>query len=250
MPGLTLPAARLRHALGIGAALLLSLSTSASHAALTLNNTRVVFDSDKRSTAVVIRNPSKATYAVQAWVNTEADADTVSVPFLPSPQLFRLAPDKEQQVQITLLPNDLPTDRESLFYFNVQEIPQVDASAKNALSIALRTRIKLFYRPHQLEGSPTRQLKSLVFSLVNEQGAPALRVENPTPFHITFSRMEVSGNGQYATPQATDMLAPHSSLVYPLPGIRPAPDLQVLFSIINDYGGHSAPVTLPIALPR
>lgn len=42
-------------------------------AALTVNTTRIVFDSDKRSTSVVIANPSPRPYAVQSWVNTAKD---------------------------------------------------------------------------------------------------------------------------------------------------------------------------------
>ncbi|WP_134942926.1 tetratricopeptide repeat protein [Pseudomonas syringae] len=100
----------------------------ASQAALTINATRIVFDGDKRSTSVVISNPSDRPFAVQTWVNTEADDTVTVVPFAPSPPLFRLNPGKEQQVQINGLPHDLPSDRESLFYFNVQEIPQASQS--------------------------------------------------------------------------------------------------------------------------
>ncbi|WP_223346554.1 fimbria/pilus periplasmic chaperone, partial [Escherichia coli] len=41
-------------------------------------------------------------------------------------------------------------DRESLFYYNVREIPPKSGKA-NTLQIALQTRIKLFWRPKALE---------------------------------------------------------------------------------------------------
>ncbi|MGT9169473.1 fimbria/pilus periplasmic chaperone, partial [Escherichia coli] len=40
--------------------------------------------------------------------------------------------------------------RESLFYYNVREIPPKSGKA-NTLQIALQTRIKLFWRPKALE---------------------------------------------------------------------------------------------------
>lgn len=122
-----------RSILGACAALsILFFQSSQSQAALSLSGTRVVFDSDKRSVSLIIANPSENIFAVQTWVNTAADDTTTAVPFMPSPTLFRLNPGKEQQVQINALPNTLPTDRESLFYFNVQEIPQADTSHANA----------------------------------------------------------------------------------------------------------------------
>lgn len=41
--------------------------SSTSEAALTISATRVVHSSDKHSSSVVVANPSRATYAVQAW---------------------------------------------------------------------------------------------------------------------------------------------------------------------------------------
>ena len=187
------PLTRSRPALLACASLLvLATYSPTSQAALTLSGTRVVFDSDKRSTSLIIANPSNRTFAVQTWVNTAADDATTAVPLIPSPPLFRLNPGKEQHVQINGLPNTLPMDRESLFYFNVQEIPQADADNNNVLNIALRTRIKLFYRPHQLKDNPVARLKELQWSIKTVGGQSQLIVNNPTPFHVSFNRLEVT----------------------------------------------------------
>ncbi|CAM3964231.1 putative fimbrial chaperone YadV [Pseudomonas reidholzensis] len=225
----------------------LALPSSGS-AALSLNNTRVIFDSDKRSTSVVINNPSVRPYAVQAWVNTLADDTSSAVPFIPSPPLFRLEPGKEQMVQINGLPTDLPEDRESLFFFNVQEIPQTHEASGNVLNIAMRTRIKLFYRPAQLQGNPLASLKDLKFSLESGKGQAQLRVHNPTPYHMTFIRLEIKGGGQHHSLKEAEMISPFGQRAYPISGVQPKAGLQAEFSVINDYGGYSAPTTLPITL--
>lgn len=217
-----------------------------TQAALTISSTRVVFDSDQRSVSIIVANPSDKTFAVQTWVNTAADDTVTQVPFIPSPPLFRLNPGKQQQVQINGLPNSLPTDRESVFYFNVQEIPQVEASQGNVLNIALRTRIKLFYRPSSLKNNPLTELKNLRWSLHQVDGQAHLQVENPTPFHVSFSRIEVTGTGQSQKLTSAAMVEPFASRRYALSGIRSAADLHVEFSAINDYGGYSAPLRLPI----
>lgn len=225
---------------------MLATYASPGHAALTISSTRVVFDSDKRSASVIVANPSDKTFAVQTWVNTAADDSVTAVPFIPSPPLFRLNPGKQQQVQINGLPNSLPTDRESVFYFNVQEIPQAEANEGNVLNIALRTRIKLFYRPIQLKGNPIADLKNLQWSLQQVEGQSQLQVFNPTPFHVSFARLEISGNGQIHKFPSAAMVEPFATGRYALHSIKPGPGMQVEFAAINDYGGTSAPLRLPI----
>jgi P pilus assembly chaperone PapD len=249
MSGLTLKPVRSRRALGVCMALLmLTVHAPIAQAALTIGATRVVFGSDKRSASVIVANPSDRPFAVQTWVNTAADDDTTAVPFISSPPLFRLNPGKEQQVQINGLPNALPGDRESLFYFNVQEIPQAEASEINVLNIALRTRIKLFYRPSELKGSSVARLNELQWSIEDIKGKAHLVVNNPTPFHVSFARIDITGKGLNHAVRNAVMVDPMNTQTYALDGIKSAQGLEVVFSAINDYGGFSTPLTLPIQL--
>lgn len=221
--------------------------SATSHAALVINGTRVVYDGDKRSVSAIISNPSKKPFAVQTWVNTASDDNITAVPFIPSPALFRLNAGKEQHVQINMLPHQLPDDRESVFYFNVQEIPQTSKIEGGVLNIALRTRIKLFYRPSSIQGNPEVRLNELQWSLKNNQGKSYLEVYNPTPYFVSFIRLDVSSNGHTQSPKYPPMAAPLSRQVYPLNNLKLGADVQVLFSAINDYGGFSAPLTRPVA---
>lgn len=219
-----------------------------SYGALTISSTRVVFDSDKRNVSLTVANPSNKPFAVQTWVNTAADDQTTAVPFIASPPLFRLNANKEQQVQINGLANTLPKDRESLFYFNVQELPTVEATDTNQLNIALRTRIKLFYRPVELKSDPLDRLQELRWSIQNIDGKPRLLVNNPSPFHVSFARIELQANGKTVSLKDAPMAGPMSTQHYELDGLKPAPGMQVSFSVITDYGGYTAPMTLPVGL--
>ncbi|WP_077046917.1 molecular chaperone [Pseudomonas sp. KK4] len=242
-----------RHRTARGCALvmlLLSVHVPASHGALTLSGTRVLFESDKRSVSLVVANPSDKPYAVQAWVNTSADDTTTAVPFAVSPPLFRVNPGKEQQLQINGLPNNLPTDRESLFFFNAQEIPQAEGEQSNVLNIAIRTRIKLFYRPAQLQDNPNLRLKDLQWSVQQICGKASLVVNNPTPFHYTFHRVQVSANGKTQTLATPPMVAPLDRQVYALDQVKPGPDLGVSFTTINDYGGITPAMNPSVQISR
>jgi chaperone protein EcpD len=247
MPRSSFPFVHSRFSPLVSLALLLSVVSPVSEAALTVSTTRVVFQSDKRSASVIVSNPSKKPYAVQTWVNTQADDTTTAVPFVASPPLFRLDPGKEQQVQINGLPGDLPNDRESLFFFNVQEIPQVEADQVNVLNIALRTRLKLFYRPVELKDNPMTRLKDIGFRIVQKHGKSHLVAANPSPFHVTFARLEVIANGKTEKLESPQMLGPLGTREYPLKTPVGAA-AQVLFTTINDYGAYTAPLTLPAQL--
>jgi P pilus assembly chaperone PapD len=217
-----------------------------AQAALTLNSTRIIYDGGQRNAALVINNPSLQPFAVQAWVNTEADDQSSTVPFLASPALFRLDPGSQQQVRINGLPNDLPGDRESLFFFNAQEIPEAGAEQSNQLTIALRTRLKLFYRPKGLKGSLLESLPKLTFSRVQGNGQAVLQVHNPSPFHVTFASLRLTVAGKSVELDDKAMVKPFSSQDYTLPTDLPAREMTVNWSVITDHGGITTPARTPL----
>lgn len=222
-----------------------SLLSVASQAGVMLGGTRIVFDGSKRDASISVGNTTAQPYAVQTWINTEADDNTSATPFVATPPLFRLDPRKEQMVRIQKVPGALPEDRESVFYFNAQEIPVAGKADENTLKIAMRTRIKLFYRPAGLKGNAMDALPQLRWSLVQEQGKPVLVVNNPSAFHVSFIGVKVSAGAQTVEVQEPKMVAPMSSQRYALPGFSGRSG-EVMFSAINDYGGYSEPAKVAL----
>ncbi|QHG63932.1 fimbrial biogenesis chaperone [Pseudomonas putida] len=218
-----------------------------AQAALTISATRIVQTSDKQSSSIIVANPSNQAFAAQTWVNTEADDSTTSVPLIAAPELFRLDPGNKQTVQINRISKDLPNDRESLFYFNVQELPQADEEQANTLSIALRTRIKLFYRPAELQGSPQKSLKDLQWSVQRREGKAQLIVHNPSPYHYTFSRVQLGSASKRESIEAQAMVAPKSSQAYDVHDSVIKPGMRVIFTTINDFGGTTKEVTAAVS---
>ncbi len=234
-----------RLAMVIGTCLALLVQASA-HAALTISSTRVIQPSDRQSTSIVVANPSQRPYAAQAWINTEADDSTTAVPLIASPALFRIDPTGEQTVQLNRLPNDLPNDRESVFYFNLQEIPQADDKPSNSLTIALRTRIKVFYRPTQLKGRPQDYLQSLAWSVQTLDGKPHLVVDNPSPYYFTFNQLTLHSAKGSEKIDARKMAIPMGRQTYPLKAATVQDGLKVQFTTINDYGGLTPELSRPV----
>ncbi|HGJ5875514.1 MAG TPA: molecular chaperone [Arsenophonus sp.] len=76
----------------------------------------------------------------------------------------------------------MPTDHESVFYLNVLDIPPkpTNLKTKNTLQLALRTRIKLFYRPQNI--SKTSQ--DIADHIKINKAGKALFIANPTAYFL------------------------------------------------------------------
>jgi chaperone protein EcpD len=86
----------------------------------------------------------------------------------------------------------------------------------------------------------------LQWSLQSINGTPSLVLNNPTPFHYTFQRLEISADGQSIRIERPAMAAPFGREIYPLADFKPGTDTQLLFTTINDYGGITDATTLPV----
>jgi chaperone protein EcpD len=64
----------------------------------------------------------------------------------------------------------VPQDRESVFWLNVLEIPPKPVGKANHIQLTVRSRLKLFYRPAGLAGSPKAAVAQLRWRLVRGSG--------------------------------------------------------------------------------
>lgn len=89
----------------------------------------------------------------------------------------------KSQLRLTSTPDikKLPQDRESVFHFNLREIPP-KSDKPNVLQIALETKIKIFYRPDAIKAEPNATWQEQV---VLNKTAEGYRIENPTPYYVT-----------------------------------------------------------------
>lgn len=135
----------------LAAALTIGAVSLPAHAAIALDRTRVIFDGDLKTVSLNISNQNKQLpYLAQGWIEDDR-GNKIQSPFTVLPPVQRVEPGKPSQVKIQSLPaaRQLPQDRETLYYFNLREIPP-RSNKPNTLQIALQTRIKMFYRPAAL----------------------------------------------------------------------------------------------------
>ncbi|CBJ79884.1 putative periplasmic chaperone protein with PapD-like and periplasmic chaperone C-domains [Xenorhabdus bovienii SS-2004] len=192
-----------------------------------IGGTRVVYLSDKKEVSVSVNNLEKeSVYLIQSWIQDENEK--TKTPFIVTPPLFKLPANNENILRIIKVSDGLPMDRESIFWLNVTSIPEtVKSNADvNQLQIVVNSRLKLFYRPTQLEENSGEAYKRIKFR--KENGV--LIAENSTPYFISFSHLKVDGKEV----EGAGMVNPFSQANWPLP-VKNAK--SVSWKAINDYGG-------------
>jgi P pilus assembly chaperone PapD len=125
------------------------------------------------------------------------------------PPLQRLEAKGKSMMRINAMPDAamLPQDSESIFYFNVREVPP-KSERPNVMQLALHTKIKLFYRPKAiLPEKYSRWDNQLVLHKVNG----GYRVENPTPYYMTVIGITAAPKVAVASGFQTVMVPPKST---------------------------------------
>lgn len=209
--------------------------------------TRVIYPAQDRSVNVQIKNNSEDSPSlIQAWMDTgnpSATPDSVKVPFIITPPVFRIEPKSGQTMRVIYTREQLPTDRESLFYFNVLEIPAKPKAnpesekSMNYLQLAVRNRIKFFFRPEHLPVSQSEAFKQVSWSNINNNNDYYIRATNPTPYYITYNKIQIEQTGGLISTQDTGMIAPFSSANFHI-AKRPTQNAKVKWTVVNDYGGY------------
>lgn len=211
------------------------LASSFAQAAIALDRTRVIFDGSQKSISLNVSNNNKSLpYLAQGWIDN-AKGEKITTPLIVLPPVQRIEPGKASQVKIEALPaiSNLPQDRESLFYFNLREIPP-KSEKSNTLQIALQTRVKLFYRPKSIVppkmGTPWQE------KLVIQKQGESVIVKNPTPYYVTIINMASSESALKAKEFTTFMVDPFAEHKVDIKASALGNNPVLVY--INDFGGR------------
>ncbi|MEF3089309.1 fimbria/pilus periplasmic chaperone [Raoultella scottii] len=195
-------------------------------AGVALGATRVIYPAGQKQVQLAVtNNDDNSTYLIQSWVeNADGQKDGR---FVITPPLFAMQGKKENTLRIIdATNNQLPQDRESLFWMNVKAIPSMDKSklSDNTLQLAIISRIKLYYRPAKLALSPDQATEKLRF----RRSANTLTLINPTPYYLTVTELNA---GTRVLENA--LVPPMGEASVKLP---PGAGSEISWRTINDYG--------------
>ena len=238
----------------------LSLLPLPARAGVIIHGTRVIYPMQQQEVVVRLENKGPLPALVQTWLDTgdrHSTPATAHTPFILSPPIFRIEPRQQQALRLRYVRGALPTDRESLFWLNVLEVPPLaaDAAQKNQIELSFRTRLRVFVRPQALPYPVDSAAEKLQWKLVAHEQGFALQATNPTPYHISLASIELLSGGKRfskAANKAVDdsLLMPAGDVkLFALPLLRhqPVDTPTVEFSIVSDFGArvpHSARLTL------
>ncbi|KUQ60161.1 molecular chaperone [Enterobacter bugandensis] len=221
-------------------ALMLSAAFSVSHSAfadIVISGTRVIYPESAKDVTVNMENRGNKPLLVQSWLDDGRDTTNpqeLKLPFIVTPPVSRVDPAKGQTVRITWLGQAMAKDRETMYWFNVLEVPPKakEADSQNMLQLAFRTRIKMFFRPDGLKGDPATAATQLKWS----QQSNALIARNDSPFYVSIAKIETTVGGKKVELEP-HVVAPFASQSYDLKTAGSAKISKITYTSINDFGG-------------
>ncbi|EIS1618864.1 fimbria/pilus periplasmic chaperone [Salmonella enterica subsp. enterica serovar Sandiego] len=218
-------------------ALGLLMSAQSAIAAIALDRTRVIVNGGASSVSLSLSNENKnLPFLAQGWIE-DAQGNKITSPLIVLPPVQRVEPGARGQVKVQVSPaiSALPQNRETLYYFNLREIPP-RSNKPNTLQIALQTRIKLFYRPSGILLDKTQAAYGdWVEKVTLLRHGDKYVLSNPTPYYLSLVEARGTEKGNPLRFQPV-MVSPggQETLSTPAAELGNTPVL----TYINDYGGR------------
>ncbi|EXS33960.1 MULTISPECIES: molecular chaperone [Acinetobacter] len=227
----------------LGLAFASAVIAPATQAEIVIHGTRVIYPSDAREVTLQVSNNGSKPALVQAWIDEgdpKSTPDQSKVPFMIAPPISRVEATKSQTLRITALPNasQLNQKQETVLWLNILDIPprptskSEDTTPDNFLQLAIRSRIKFFYRPSSIKEDANLASDKLQWIKSGQN----LTVKNPTPFHITMTSVY-----QKAGDKKVDLL-PQGLMIKPFSEasvqLKNGNLQDMSFINVNDYGGR------------
>ncbi|MFS9420876.1 MULTISPECIES: fimbrial biogenesis chaperone [Citrobacter] len=219
--------------------LLALFSLSTAHANnIIVNGTRFIYAEDSAEITIQMTNTGKSPSLAQIWLDEgdpEKLPEEITTPFIISPPIARIDAGNGQSLRIKKVADKhiVATDRESMWWLNILDIPSVDKNniTENSamLNLAIRSRFKFFWRPSGL--GDRQNAESKVQILANQRD---ITLVNPTPFFITVADVVTSSGhglineGVMIAPKCKTTLSAKQQI---------SRGESVVLQAITDYGG-------------
>lgn len=207
-----------------------------ANSGIALSGTRLIYNSDANQTSINVINTDSKPFLIQSWVTAtpKSNAKEDSL-FITTPPLFRLEGDSTNSVRVVYVGNSLPQDRESVYWLNIKAIPSADKKDSNQLIIAVKSQIKLFYRPMGLPGNSLEAYQHIKFT----EKSGKLVINNPTAYYVSFNKINVNGSNL----KEAIMAAPFSEQTV---NIKATVGQTITWNAISDYGANLPDISAKI----
>jgi chaperone protein EcpD len=224
--------------------LALPLIAPAAQANVVIAGTRVIYPADQREVTLRLDNRGELPALVQVWVddgNKDTPIGQLKVPFVITPVISRIEARNGQTLRLSYTGNtQLPADKESVYWLNLLDIPPQSAKKQDAnlLQMALRTRIKIFFRPSKLdpEGAAAA-IAALRWTPTNN----GLQASNNSAYYVNIASVTYSNAGRKFSSVEGGMVAPGQTQLFKFNATDSdiPHGAQINYTAINDFGGET-----------
>lgn len=214
--------------------IILIISSKNILANIVLQGTRIIYYEAKGNVTVQLTNNGKLPALVQSWVddgNINSTPEKSHSPFYVFPPIVKIAGLKGQQLKIKMISHKLPKNRESVFYLNILDIPPYpeNTQGKSVLQLAIKSRVKLFYRPKELTTPPADVYKKISYKLEDND----LIVTNNSKYYFTIAKITHINEAKKSLIKSK-MIPPLSDFKLPLQNKVKHNKLTVTY--VDDFG--------------
>jgi len=230
-------------AMAMGVAAIFSCAVPAL-AAVVIEGTRIVYNESQREVNVKLGNiDEKVGTLVQIWIdedNLDATPNTAGVPFILNPPLAKIGPGKKQQVRMVYIGENENLKQEKLYWFNMLEVPP-KSNEPSSLSFAVRTRVKLFFRPKAMNGIAHNAPENTVWRWTSTKEPFEIEAHNTSLFHISMPSVFLEGTPTPIELSRGTMIAPNERYRFKVEGLTTPPDstMKIRHSSLNDFGAEA-----------
>lgn len=212
--------------------------TNPAIAGLKVDTSRVVFTSLMKEARITVSNTGNDEIIAQSWLESDEGNEAAEL-FVITPPLTRVLPNEKKVFRILYQGTGLANDKESLAWINFQQIP-TRTTAPNTLKLAIRQRIKLFFRPDALPDRVEDAVSQLRWSLDLSGSTPQVLIENPGSFYVSMAGLDVKTAHGETLLKTNSMVAPQSTTLLAIPPRDDARTLNIAFLVVDDFGGRKA----------
>jgi chaperone protein EcpD len=216
---------------GVSWLLLLCVVTQAQ-ASLKIEGTRLIYFGQDKEANISIINHSAQDTLLQSWISHEDESDTSNVPFAIIQPLVQLHSQEQHLLRVLYAGEDLPADRESLFWLNIMEIP-LKPENPNSMQFAIRQRLKLFYRPPGLQGSASESVQKLIWK---KSDGKQIEVRNSSLYHLSLIDAGIDSGSHMQKLFEYVFLIPGETRLIEMPSSTINADAKITFTEITDIG--------------
>ncbi len=166
---------------------------------LHVNATRVLHQEGSGPARVRIRNTGEAASLIQSWIDlgdASVAPEHLKAPLITTPPLFRLDGGKRRDIHVRAADiASLPTDRETLLWLNILEVPaRKPGKGKSLFEHAVQWRLKVIHRPAGLPGKPEAAATAVQWSFAEEDdGSLVLHARNASAYYVSLRELKLAG---------------------------------------------------------